>query len=86
MNLLKDYLATQEYTNTSNSGRIVSALSGLAIIGVALIDKKQSNLSKWVKIGSGAVLVLRAASGFCPVNKVLGVDKSVKSPEESYAG
>jgi uncharacterized membrane protein len=75
MNLIKDYLGTHEFTNTTTTGRIVSAISGLAIIGIALTDKKSSTLSKWVKIGSGAVLVLRAASGFCPVNKALGANK-----------
>jgi uncharacterized membrane protein len=75
MNLIKDYLGTHEFTNTTTTGRVVSAIGGLAMIGMALTEKKNSTLSKWIKIGSGAVLILRAASGFCPVNKALGVNK-----------
>jgi hypothetical protein len=60
-------------TTSSNTGRIVSAISGMAIIGMAMMDKKGSSLSKWIKIGSGAVLILKAVSGLRPVNKAIGV-------------
>jgi uncharacterized membrane protein len=76
MNAIKDLLTTPDYINTSNTDRILSALSGLAIIGVALSQKNTSTLSKWVKIGSGAVLILRAASGFCPVSKAVGLNNA----------
>lgn len=76
MNVIKDFLTTPEYINTTTTGRVVSALSGLAIIGIALSEKKASTLSKWIKIGSGSVLILRAISGFCPVNKAIGIEKS----------
>lgn len=76
MNVIKDFLITPEYINTTTTGRLLSAISGLAVIGIALSEKKTSTLSKWVKIGGGAVLVLRAVSGFCPVNKALGVKKT----------
>ena len=70
MSVLKDLLGSSELLNTtSNSGRLVSAISGAAIIGMALMDKKGSTLSKWIKIGSGAVLILRAASGFRAGNR-----------------
>ena len=76
MNAIKDFLITPEYINTTTTGRVLSAISGLAVIGIALSEKKTSTLAKWIKIGGGAVLVLRAVSGFCPVNKVLGVNKN----------
>jgi uncharacterized membrane protein len=77
MNVIKDLLTTPEYTNTSTTGRVVSALTGLAVIGIALSEKKTSTLGKWIKIGGGAVLVLRAISGFRPVDKALGVNKII---------
>jgi uncharacterized membrane protein len=67
----KDLLNSVD-TTTSNTGRIISAISGVAIIGMAMMDKKGSSLSKWIKIGSGAVLILKAVSGLRPVNKALG--------------
>jgi uncharacterized membrane protein len=76
MSTIKDLLANNEYINTSTSGRIVSALGGLAIITLALTRKNQSTLTKWVEIGSGAALILRAASGYCPVNKAMGLNKA----------
>lgn len=79
MNAVKDLLTTPEYINTSTTDRIISALSGLAIIGVAVTEKNNSTLSKWIKIGSGAVLILRAASGFCPVSKAFGIDNNSKN-------
>jgi hypothetical protein len=68
----KDLLTSANATS-SNTGRIVSAISGVAIIGLAMMDKKSSSLSKWIKIGSGAVLILRAVSGLRSANKSLGV-------------
>jgi uncharacterized membrane protein len=71
LNSPKDLLNSVD-TTTSNTGRIISAISGVAIIGMAMMDKKGSSLSKWIKIGSGAVLILKAVSGLRPVNKALG--------------
>ena len=76
MSVVKDLLTSPDVVNTSNSGRLVSAISGIAIIGLALMDKKSSSLSKWIKIGSGAVLILRAAAGYQPVNRALGFNKA----------
>ncbi len=76
--MVKDLLLSSELTNSSHAGRIVSALSGIAIIGVALTEKKSSTISKWLKIGTGATLVLRAISGFRAENKLLGVNKTGK--------
>jgi uncharacterized membrane protein len=76
MNKLQHFLTEADYINTSDSERVVSATSGLALIGVALVTKNQSNLAKWFKIISGALLIARAASGFCPLNKALGIDHS----------
>ncbi|RYY21944.1 MAG: hypothetical protein EOO04_17060 [Chitinophagaceae bacterium] len=72
LNSPKDLLGATDMT-TTNTGRIVSAISGVAIIGMAMMDKKGSSLSKWIKIGSGAVLILKAVSGLRPVNKALAV-------------
>jgi hypothetical protein len=79
MNAVKNLLTTPDYINTSTTDRVISALSGLAIIGVAVREKNTTTLSKWVKIGSGAVLILRAVSGFCPVSKALGKDYAHKN-------
>ena len=76
LNSPKDLLNPADFTNSSNTGRIVSAISGIAIISMAMMDKKSSSLSKWIKIGSGAVLILKAVSGLRPVNKALGVTQN----------
>ena len=67
----KDLLHSADLAGSSNTGRIVSAISGVAIIGMAMMDKKGSSLSKWIKIGSGAVLILKAVSGLKQANKAL---------------
>lgn len=77
MSVIKDLVTSSELLNTSsNSGRLVSVLSGAAIIGMALMDKKGSSLSKWIKIGSGAVLILRAASGYRPISKAISASRN----------
>ena len=75
LNKPKDLLNSADMT-TSNAGRIVSTLGGIAIIGMAMMDKKSSSLSKWIQIGSGAVLILKAVSGLRQANKVLGVSNT----------
>ena len=77
MNAIMDLLANNQYVNTTKGGRVVSAISGVALIALALKDKKSNTIAKWVKIGTGATLVLRAVSGFCPANKALGINKAV---------
>jgi hypothetical protein len=79
MNAIKDLLTTPELTTSSTSGRVISVLSGLAIIGLAMMDKKQSTLSKWVKIGSGAVLILQAASGIRPGKNAHALKSAVQN-------
>ena len=71
LNSPKELLNSADMTNTSKAGRVVSALGGIAIIGMAMMDKKGSSLSKWIKIGSGAVLILKAVSGLRQANKSL---------------
>ncbi|HTE23533.1 YgaP family membrane protein [Flavitalea sp.] len=73
LNSPKDLLNSADTNNISDTGRIVSALSGIVIIGMAMMEKKGSSLSKWIKIGSGAVLILKAVSGLRPLNKALGI-------------
>ena len=79
MSIIKDLLISpkdllnSDLSNKSNTGRVVSALGGIAIIGMAMMDKKGSSLSKWIKIGSGAVLILQAVSGLRQANKALEV-------------
>jgi len=75
LNKPKDLLNSADMT-TSNAGRIVSTLGGIAIIGMAMMDKKSSSLSKWIQIGSGAVLILKAVSGLRQANKALGVSNT----------
>ena len=76
MNKLQHFFTDGDQINTSDSERVVSATSGLALIGVALVSKNQSKLMKWFKIVSGALLIARAAAGYCPLNHALGIDHS----------
>ncbi|RYY14426.1 MAG: DUF2892 domain-containing protein [Chitinophagaceae bacterium] len=76
MNAVMDLITNNQYINTTKTGRVVSAIGGAALIVMALKDNKSHGIAKWVKIGTGATLVLRAISGFCPANKALGINKS----------
>jgi hypothetical protein len=74
MNVVKDHLSAHELSTGSTGGRVVAAISGVAIIGLALMDKKGSTLNKWVKIGSGAVLLLQAVAGYRKISKTRGLN------------
>ncbi|RYG05231.1 MAG: DUF2892 domain-containing protein [Chitinophagaceae bacterium] len=71
MKLLDKYLESPDEINVTDSDRLISALGGVAVIGLALADSKSSGISKWLKIAGGAVLIYRAATGYCPVQKAL---------------
>lgn len=63
---------TKSFTNVGTTGRILSVLGGAALAYYGW-NRKQSLLEKSLTV-AGAYLMLRGASGFCPVNKALHVD------------
>ena len=57
--------------NISNRQRLISSLTGLALIGAAIREIKKPTAKKWVNLVAGSLLLLRGASGFCPVTGAL---------------
>ncbi len=57
--------------NISNKQRLISSLAGLALIGAAIRGLKTPTAKKWVGLVTGSLLLLRGASGFCPVTEAL---------------
>jgi uncharacterized membrane protein len=63
---------TKDFTNVGTTGRVLSVLGGAALAYYGW-SRKQSPLGKSLTT-AGTLLVLRGASGFCPVNEALHVD------------
>lgn len=63
---------TKNFTNVGTTGRVLSVLGGAALTYYGW-SRKQSPLGKSLTT-AGTYLVLRGASGFCPVNEALHVD------------
>lgn len=63
---------TKHLTNVGTTGRVFSLLGGAALAYYGL-SRKHSLLGNSLTT-AGAYLLLRGASGFCPVNKALHVD------------
>lgn len=56
--------------NVGNTERIISAVAG-ALLAIYAFKKKNSLLGKGLTAASG-MLITRATTGFCPVNKATG--------------
>lgn len=72
------------YVNVGTTERIISAVGGgiLAILGARqLADSDKSSASGIALAASGVALLLRGASGYCPVNQLTGRDSSESQPE-----
>jgi len=59
-----------EHQNVGNKERIVSALAGI-LLTIYGVKKKNTLAGKGLSI-IGGMLLTRASSGFCPVNRALG--------------
>ncbi len=79
---VKDMLTTASYINTGVKERVVSSAAGAILIGMAIKDIKSPSVKTWVEMATGALLLARGISGFCPVNKMLGRDTSDKGEKE----
>jgi len=69
MNNIIDMLSGD--VNISKAERIISIAGGVGLIVAGLLMKKRGALS-WSEVGTGAALLLRGATGHCPVNAALG--------------
>ena len=56
--------------NISKKERIISIAGGIGLLVAGLLMKKKNALS-WSEVGTGAALLLRGATGHCPVNAAL---------------
>jgi uncharacterized membrane protein len=70
---------TKDFTNVGTTGRVLSVLGGAALTYYGW-NRKQSPLGKSL-ITAGGYLVLRGASGFCPVNRALHLDTAPPKTE-----
>jgi uncharacterized membrane protein len=59
-----------ENQNVANTERIISGLAGLVLTLYGL-KRKETMLGKGLSI-VGGMLISRATTGFCPVNKAIG--------------
>ncbi|QCR21220.1 YgaP-like transmembrane domain [Pontibacter sp. SGAir0037] len=67
------------FTNIGTTGRVLSVLGGAALAYYGW-SRKQSPLGKSLTT-AGGYLVLRGASGFCPVNEALHIDTAHSKTE-----
>lgn len=58
--------------NMSNKDRILSAAGGIALVAFGLVEMKKHRSRSWTEIVTGALLLLRGATGHCPFNAVTG--------------
>jgi uncharacterized membrane protein len=57
--------------NISKKERIISIAGGIALIVAGILMRKKKAAS-WTEIGTGAALLLRGATGHCPVSAAIG--------------
>lgn len=81
MKSVKEMLTGAEYINTGVKERIVSSAAGAVLVGMALKDIRHPSAKTWIEMATGAFLLFRGISGFCPVNKALGRDTSEEMEE-----
>jgi hypothetical protein len=78
MKSVKEVLTNASYINTGMKERIVSSVAGAVLVGMAIREIKRPSVKTWAEMATGALLMARGISGFCPINKMLGRDTSGK--------
>jgi uncharacterized membrane protein len=58
--------------NVSDKERVISNTIGAALIVMGLLNVKQPGIKTFFELGTGALMIFRGASGYCPVNAIIG--------------
>lgn len=65
--------------NLSNNERFISVAAGVALILAGIKHFKSRRAMSWTELVTGAALLLRGASGCCPITEVVNKNKLMKS-------
>lgn len=65
--------------NLTNNERIISVTGGVALILAGIRHFKSRRAMSWTELVTGAALLLRGATGHCPVTEVVNKNKLMKS-------
>jgi uncharacterized membrane protein len=68
MNSIQDILPI----NVSDKERVASSAIGAALLVMGLLNIKQPSVKTFLELGTGALMIFRGASGYCPVNAAIG--------------
>jgi uncharacterized membrane protein len=68
--------------NITNLERVGSVAAGSALIASGIVNLFSKPSKSVIKMLAGGLLIWRGGSGFCPVNALLGIDRTkVEEPE-----
>jgi uncharacterized membrane protein len=73
-------------SNVTRTERIVSIAAGATLVALAIRKLNAQSMLRKVLSSTGAGLVARGISGFCPVNKVTGRGANLSETREALAG
>jgi uncharacterized membrane protein len=69
--------------NISEKQRLCSVIAGGVLIAMGILDFNKSSLRKAIRLTSGALLLMRAVSGYCPATALKeSIEKRNRSGEE----
>jgi uncharacterized membrane protein len=68
--------------NMNKNERIISLAIGVALMALGIIGMKRRSKQAWVEIAAGASMLLRGASGYCPVTALIDRNTTVKETAE----
>lgn len=76
--------------NISDKERMISGGIGAALIVMGLFNIKQPSVKTFLELGTGALMLFRGATGYCPVSAAIGrntadVDEVAEAKFESLA-
>jgi uncharacterized membrane protein len=57
--------------NINNKERIISMAGGIALAVLGILSIKKKPATAWSEVAAGAALIIRGATGHCPVNAAL---------------
>jgi uncharacterized membrane protein len=76
--------------NISNRERMISDGLGVALIVMGLLNIKQPSVKTFLELGTGALMLFRGATGYCPISAAIGrntadIDDAAEEKFESLA-
>jgi uncharacterized membrane protein len=58
--------------NISAQERVISAGIGAALLVMGLFEVKHPNVKTFLELGTGALMLFRGTTGYCPVSAAIG--------------